>query len=102
LSEEEFNTRVLKKIKVFLVKVEKIKAISELDALEMGFAAIILKDRDVEINVPIPKLYRVVINNPVYRAKWRTAVKEELKALIINSTWKEEVLLKGTNLVLTK
>ena len=50
----------------------------------MGFAAIILKDRDVEINVPIPKLYRAVINNPVYRAKWCTAIKEELKALIIN------------------
>ena len=59
----------MKKIKVFLVKAEKIKAISELDALEMGFATIILKDRDVEINIPIPKLYKVVINNPIYRAK---------------------------------
>ena len=84
MSEEEFNTRVLKKIKVFLVKAEKIKAISELDALEMGFTTIILKDGDIEINVLIPKLYRVVINNPIYRAKWCTAIKEELKALIIN------------------
>ena len=50
----------------------------------MGFAAIILKDRDVEINVPIPKLYRVAINNLVYRAKWCTTIKEELKALTIN------------------
>jgi hypothetical protein len=69
---------------VFLVKVEKIKAISKLDVLEIGFATIILKDGDVEINVPIPKLYRVAINDPVYRAKWRTAIKEELKALAIN------------------
>jgi hypothetical protein len=68
----------------------------------MGFATIILKDRDVEINIPIPKLYRVVINDSIYRAKWRTAIKEELKALAINSIWKEEVPLKGTNLVLTK
>jgi hypothetical protein len=35
----------------------------------MGLAAIILKDKDVEINIPILKLYRAVINNPVYRAK---------------------------------
>ena len=68
----------------------------------MGFATIILKDRDIEINVPIPKLYRVVINNPVYRAKQCTTIKEELKALIINRIQKEEVPLKGTNLVLTK
>ena len=74
----------MKKIKVFLVKAEKIKAVSKLDTLEIGFAAIILKDRDIEINIPIPKLYRVVINNPIYRAKWCTAIKEELKALIIN------------------
>jgi hypothetical protein len=74
----------LKKIKAFLVKAEKIKAISKLDTLEMEFTAIILKDRDVEINIPIPKLYRAAINNPVYRAKWRTAIKEELKALTIN------------------
>jgi hypothetical protein len=74
----------LKKIKVFLVKVEKIKAVTKLDALEMGFAAIILKDKDVEINMPILKLYRVAINNPIYRAKWRTTIKEELKAFIIN------------------
>ena len=59
----------MKKIKVFLVKVEKIKAISKLDTLEIGFATIILRDRDVEINVLIPKLYRAAINNPVYRAK---------------------------------
>jgi hypothetical protein len=69
LSEEEFDTRVLKKIKVFIVKAGKIKAISKIDALKIGFATIILKDRDIEINVPIPKLYRVVINNPIYRAK---------------------------------
>jgi hypothetical protein len=92
----------LKKIKAFLAKAEKIKAISELDTLEMGFAAIILKDRDIEINVPIPKLYRAAINDPVYGAKWRTAIKEELKALAINRTWKEEVPPKGTNLVSTK
>ena len=85
MSEEEFNTRVLKKIKVFLVKVGKIKAISKIDTLKIGFTTIILKDRDIEINVPIPKLYKVVINNPIYGAKWRTASKEELKALTINS-----------------
>jgi hypothetical protein len=92
----------LKKIKAFLAKAGKIKAISQLDALEMGFAAMILKDGDIEVNVPIPKSYRAAINDPVYGAKWRTAIEEELKALAINGTWKEEVPPKGTNLVSTK
>jgi len=35
----------------------------------MGFVAMILKDRDVKINMPIPKSYKAVINNPVYGAK---------------------------------
>jgi hypothetical protein len=101
-SEEEFDTRALKKIKAFLAKAEKIQAISELDALEMGFAAMILKDGDIEINVPIPKSYKAAVNDPVYGAKWRAAIEEELKALKINGTWKEEVPPKGTNLVSTK
>jgi hypothetical protein len=37
-----------------------------MDVLEMGFAAAILEKGDVEVNVPIPRLYEVVINNAIY------------------------------------
>jgi hypothetical protein len=52
--------------------------------------------------VTIPKSYRAAINNPIYGPKWRVAIKEELKALGINSTWREEIPPKGTNLISTK
>jgi hypothetical protein len=32
----------------------------------MGFAIAILEKRDVEVNVPIPRLYKVAINNAIY------------------------------------
>ena len=67
-----------------------------MDALEMGYAAAILKEGDVEINVPIPKSYRAAINDPIYGPKWRTAIEEELKALGINGTWREEIPPKGS------
>jgi hypothetical protein len=41
--------------------------VSEIDALEMGYAAVILKDSDVKIEVPIPKSYRIAVNDAVYR-----------------------------------
>jgi hypothetical protein len=50
----------------------------------MGFAVAILKGGDVEVNVPILKLYEVVINNAAYGEQWRIAIQEELKALEIN------------------
>ena len=59
----------MKKIKVFLVRVVKIKQVSEIDILEIGYTTIILKDRDIEVNIPISKSYRSVINNLVYRLK---------------------------------
>ena len=104
LSEEELNTRQTKKLKAFLAKIVKIKPtrVSEIDAIEMGYAAAILKEGDVEINVPIPKSYRAAINDPVYGPKWRTAIQEELKGLGVNGTWKEEIPPKGVNLVSTR
>ena len=59
----------MKKIKIFLVKVAKIKWISEIDILEIRYTIVILKDRDIEINILIPKFYRSLINNLVYRLK---------------------------------
>ena len=104
LSEEELNTRQSKKLKAFLAKVVKMKPtqISKMDAIEMGYTAAILKEGDIEINVPIPKSYRAVINDPIYGPKWRTAIQEELKSLRVNGTWKEEIPPKGVNLVSTK
>jgi hypothetical protein len=101
-SEEELNTRDFKKIRAFIARATKVDNISELDAIEMGFAATILKEGDVEISVPIPTSYEAAINDKVYGQKWRTAIQEELKALEINGTWREEVLPSGTNLVSTK
>ena len=59
----------MKKIKVFLVRVAKIKQVSEINILEIGYTIVILKDRNIEVNIPIPKSYRSVINNLVYRLK---------------------------------
>jgi Reverse transcriptase (RNA-dependent DNA polymerase)/gag-polypeptide of LTR copia-type len=101
-SEEELDTRIFKKIKAFLARAAKVKQVSEMDALEMGYAAAILKDGDVEVSVPIPKSYRAAINDSVYGPKWRAAIEEELKALGINGTWREEIPPKGVNLVSTK
>ena len=67
-SEEEFDTRATKKIKAFLARVKRSR-ISEIDTLEIGFTATILKDRDVEVTIPIPRLYKVAINDPVYGPK---------------------------------
>jgi hypothetical protein len=92
----------IQKIKAFLVKASKVKTVSDIDALEMGFAAAILEKGDVEVNVPIPRSYKVAINDVVYSEQWRTAIQEELKALKINGTWKEEITPQGTNLISTK
>jgi len=73
-SEEELDTRILKKLRAFLARVAKVKRVSEMDALEMGYAAAILKDGDVEVSVPIPKSYRAAINDPVYGPKWRVVI----------------------------
>jgi hypothetical protein len=56
----------IRKITAFLVKASKVKTISNIDILEMGFAAAILEKGDVEVNIPIPRLYKVVINNTIY------------------------------------
>jgi hypothetical protein len=92
----------IRKIKAFLSKASKVKTVSDMDALEMGFAAAILENGDVEVNVPIPRSYEAAINDAVYGQQWRTAIQEELKALEINGTWREEIAPKGTNLVSTK
>jgi hypothetical protein len=85
-SEEELDTRMIKKIKAFLSWVAKVKRVSEIDILEMGYAIATLKGSDIEVSVPIPKSYRAAINNPIYGPKWRAAIEEELKALGINGT----------------
>jgi hypothetical protein len=85
-SQEELNTKNFKKIKAFLARAAKVDNISELDAIEMGFAATILKEGDVETSVPIPTSYEAAINDKVYGEKWRTAIQEQLKALEINGT----------------
>jgi hypothetical protein len=65
-SQEELDTRKLKRIRAFIARLTKVKRVSEMDALEMGYAAAILKDGDVKIEVPIPKSYRTAVNDAVY------------------------------------
>ena len=66
---EEFNTRVLKKIKAFLRRIAKIQNLTQIDILKLGFTTIILRDSNINITVPISKSYYTVINNLVYRSK---------------------------------
>ena len=86
MSKEELDSRITKKIKAFLARVAKVKRISEIDVLEMGYTTAILKDSDVEVSVPIPRSYRAAINDLIYRQKWRVVIEEELKALRVNGT----------------
>ena len=86
MSEEELDSRITKKIKAFLARLAKVKRVSEMDALEIGYAVAILKDGDVEVSIPIPRSYRASINDPIYGQKWRIAIEEELKALRVNGT----------------
>jgi hypothetical protein len=86
LSKEELDSRITKKIKAFLARIAKVKRVSEINILEIGYTAAILKDSNIEISIPIPKSYRAAINNPIYRQKEHIAIKEKLKALGINST----------------
>ena len=65
--EDKAKLYKIRKIKAFLLKAIKVKTISEIDALEMGLAVAILKDRDVKVNVPILKLYEAAVNDTVYR-----------------------------------
>ena len=101
-SQEEVNTRAFKRIRAFLAKAMKAETVTEMDAIEYGFAATILKEGDVEVTVPLPASYQAAVRDPVYGPKWREAIQEELKALGINGTWKEEIPPKGVNLVSTK
>jgi hypothetical protein len=63
------NTRDFKKIKAFLARAIKVDNISELDTIKIGFTTTILKEGNIEINVPIPTLYKVAINDKVYSQK---------------------------------
>ena len=73
-SQEELDTRKLKRIRAFIARLTKVKKVSKMDALELGYATAILKDSDVEVNVPILSSYRSAVNDPIYRLRWRTAI----------------------------
>ena len=85
-NQEELNTRAFKKIRAFLAKAIKAETVTEMDVIEYGFTATILKEGNVEVTVPLPASYQAAIMDPVYGPKWREAIQEELKALSINGT----------------
>jgi len=63
--------------------------------------AVSTKDKKI-IQIPIPKSYSAAVADPIYGPEWRTAIQEEIASLQANSTWVEEKVPKGTNLVSTK
>jgi hypothetical protein len=69
LSKKKLDSRITKKVKVFLARIAKIKQVSEIDILEIGYTIVILKDNNIKVSILIPKSYRAAINNPIYRQK---------------------------------
>jgi hypothetical protein len=56
----------IRKITAFLVKASKVKTVSNIDILEIGFTVAIIKKGDIKVNIPIPRSYKVAINNAIY------------------------------------
>ena len=57
----------------------------------------------IKVNgIQIPRTYKEAVNDKEHSAKWLTTIKEEIRALIANGTWKEFMAPKGANLVITK
>jgi hypothetical protein len=54
---------------VFIAKFAKVRKISEINVLEIGYTIVILKDKNVKVNVLILKSYRIAINDSIYGPK---------------------------------
>ena len=53
-------------------------------------------------NIPTPLTYAKAVGDPVWGEMWKDAIKAELTALAVNSTWKEVIPLKNANIVMSK
>ena len=97
-SEDESKDKRAKRIKAMLALLEYGEFDS--DHCETAFA-VSTKDKKI-IRIPIPKSYSAAVTDPTYGPEWRAAIQEEIASLQANSTWVEEKVPKGTNLVSTK
>jgi Reverse transcriptase (RNA-dependent DNA polymerase) len=97
-SEDESKDKITKRIKAMLALLEQGEFDS--DNCETAFA-VSTKDKKI-IQIPIPKSYSAAVADPIYGPEWRAAIQEEIASLQANSTWVEEKVPKGTNLVSTK
>jgi hypothetical protein len=61
-----FIAKCLNLSTAFLVKASKVKIVFNIDILEIRFTIAIFKKGDIKVNIPILRLYKVVINNAIY------------------------------------
>ena len=59
-------------------------------------------EADNALSIPTPLTYAKAVEDPVWEEMWKEAVKAELTALAVNSTWEEVVLPKDANIVTSK
>ena len=59
-------------------------------------------EADNALSIPTPLTYAKAVEDPVWEEMWKEAVKAELTALAVNSTWEEVVLPKNVNIITSK
>ena len=59
-------------------------------------------EADNALSIPTPLTYAKAVGDPVWEEMWKKAVKAELTALAVNSTWEEVVSPKDTNIITSK
>ena len=63
---------------------------------------LITLEADNALSIPTPLTYAKAVGDPVWGEMWKEAVKAELTALAVNSTWEEVVPPKNINIVTSK
>ena len=53
-------------------------------------------------SIPTPLTYVKAVGDPVWGEMWKDAIKAELTALAVNSTWEEVIPPKDTNIITSK
>ena len=56
----------------------------------------------IQHNIPIPTSYNMAIADPEYGQKWKEAIDVELRQLIENGTWHEDVPPENFNQITSK
>ena len=59
-------------------------------------------EADNVLSIPTPLTYAKAVGDPVWGEMWKEAVKAELTALAVNSTWEEVVSPKDANIITSK